>query len=94
MNYFLELSGESSKLLLLAISMNPRYLLCDEPNSEARSQDSILIDNLIKEITEEYNITTIVNTRHEFCNKLVRTSHLYILDQSGGKKQRRTNQLK
>ena len=43
-----------------AISMNPRYLLCDEPNSEPIKTN--LNDNLTKEITEEYNITTIVNT--------------------------------
>ena len=42
--------------------MNPRYLLCDEPNSGLDPKTAILIDNLIKEITEEYNITTIVNT--------------------------------
>ena len=74
------------KELRASISMNPRYL-CDAMNlTRARSQDQILIDNLIKEITEEYNITTIVNT-HDMnsVSKLVRTSHLYILDQSGGK---------
>ena len=42
--------------------MNPRYLLCDEPNSGLDPKSAILIDDLIKEITEEYNITTIVNT--------------------------------
>ena len=45
-----------------AISMNPKYLLCDEPNSGLDPKTAILIDDLIKEITEEYNITTIVNT--------------------------------
>jgi phospholipid/cholesterol/gamma-HCH transport system ATP-binding protein len=45
-----------------AIVGNPEYLFCDEPNSGLDPQTSILIDNLIKEITEEYNITTIVNT--------------------------------
>ena len=42
--------------------MNPKYLLCDEPNSGLDPKTAILIDNLIQEITEEYNITTIVNT--------------------------------
>ena len=45
-----------------AIVMNPRYLFCDEPNSGLDPQTSIVIDNLIHEITQEYGITTIVNT--------------------------------
>ena len=45
-----------------AIVMQPKYLFCDEPNSGLDPKTSILIDNLIQEITEEYNITTIVNT--------------------------------
>tara|TARA_B100000683_G_scaffold111577_1_gene109901 strand:- start:3383 stop:4135 length:753 start_codon:yes stop_codon:yes gene_type:complete len=59
-----ELSGGMLKRVAIAraISMNPRYLLCDEPNSGLDPKTAILIDNLIKEITEEYNITTIVNT--------------------------------
>lgn len=59
-----ELSGGMTKRVAIArsISMNPRYLLCDEPNSGLDPKSAILIDNLIKEITEEYNITTIINT--------------------------------
>ena len=45
-----------------AIVLNPKYLFCDEPNSGLDPLTSILIDELIKEITEEFNITTIVNT--------------------------------
>jgi phospholipid/cholesterol/gamma-HCH transport system ATP-binding protein len=45
-----------------AIVTNPMLLFCDEPNSGLDPQTSIVIDSLIKEITEEYNITTIVNT--------------------------------
>ena len=45
-----------------AIAMEPRYLYCDEPNSGLDPRTSILIDNLIKEITYELNITTIVIT--------------------------------
>ncbi|MCB0514135.1 MAG: ATP-binding cassette domain-containing protein, partial [Bacteroidetes bacterium] len=41
-----------------AIVMNPKYLFCDEPNSGLDPQTSIVVDELIKEITEEYNITT------------------------------------
>lgn len=59
-----ELSGGMLKRVAIAraISMNPKYLLCDEPNSGLDPKTAILIDDLIKEITEEYNITTIVNT--------------------------------
>ena len=59
-----ELSGGMLKRVAIAraIYMNPKYLLCDEPNSGLDPKTAILIDNLIKEITEEYNITTIVNT--------------------------------
>jgi len=45
-----------------AIALNPKYLFCDEPNSGLDPTTAILIDQLIYEITKEYNITTIVNT--------------------------------
>ena len=59
-----ELSGGMKKRVAIAraIVMQPKYLFCDEPNSGLDPKTSILIDNLIKEITEEYNIITIVNT--------------------------------
>ena len=59
-----ELSGGMQKRVALAraIAMNPKYLFCDEPNSGLDPRTSIIIDNLIKEVTEEYNITTIINT--------------------------------
>ena len=59
-----ELSGGMRKRVGIAraIALNPKYLFCDEPNSGLDPQTAILIDDLIKEITEEYNITTIVNT--------------------------------
>ncbi len=59
-----ELSGGMVKRAAIAraIVMNPRYLFCDEPNSGLDPQTSIVIDNLIQDITREYNITTIVNT--------------------------------
>jgi phospholipid/cholesterol/gamma-HCH transport system ATP-binding protein len=59
-----ELSGGMLKRVAIAraISMNPKYLLCDEPNSGLDPKTAIVIDNLIKEITEEFDMTTIVNT--------------------------------
>ena len=59
-----ELSGGMVKRAAIAraIVMNPRYLFCDEPNSGLDPQTSIVIDNLISDITKEYNITTIINT--------------------------------
>lgn len=59
-----ELSGGMQKRVALAraIAMNPKYLFCDEPNSGLDPKTAIVIDNLIREITEEFNITTIINT--------------------------------
>jgi phospholipid/cholesterol/gamma-HCH transport system ATP-binding protein len=59
-----ELSGGMQKRVGIAraIALNPSYLFCDEPNSGLDPNTSTLIDKLIREITLEYNITTIVNT--------------------------------
>tara|TARA_B100001939_G_scaffold311368_1_gene293878 strand:+ start:336 stop:1097 length:762 start_codon:yes stop_codon:yes gene_type:complete len=59
-----EISGGMKKRVAIAraIVMNPKYLFCDEPNSGLDPKTAILIDNLINEITEEYNITTVINT--------------------------------
>lgn len=59
-----ELSGGMKKRVGIAraIVLNPKYLFCDEPNSGLDPQTSLVIDKLIKEITTEYQITTIVNT--------------------------------
>lgn len=59
-----ECSGGMQKRIGIAraISMNPRYLFCDEPNSGLDPKTSIIIDGLIREITYEYNITTVVIT--------------------------------
>ncbi len=59
-----QLSGGMQKRtgIARAIVMNPKYLFCDEPNSGLDPQTSIVIDELIMEITEEYKITTITNT--------------------------------
>jgi phospholipid/cholesterol/gamma-HCH transport system ATP-binding protein len=59
-----EISGGMKKRVAIgrAIVMNPKYLFCDEPNSGLDPNTAILIDELIHEITQEYNITTIINT--------------------------------
>ena len=59
-----QLSGGMKKRVAIAraIALNPKYLFCDEPNSGLDPKTSIVIDNLIKEITEEYSITTVINT--------------------------------
>ncbi|MDB4082928.1 ATP-binding cassette domain-containing protein [Vicingaceae bacterium] len=59
-----EISGGMHKRVGIAraISLNPSYLFCDEPNSGLDPSTSILIDNLIKELTEEFQITTVVVT--------------------------------
>ena len=59
-----EISGGMKKRVALAraLVMNPKYLFCDEPNSGLDPQTSLVIDKLIKELTVEYNITTVVNT--------------------------------
>lgn len=59
-----EISGGMQKRVAIAraIVNNPRYLFCDEPNSGLDPKTSMVIDNLIKEITSEYNMTTIINT--------------------------------
>jgi len=58
------LSGGMKKRVAIAraISMNPKYLFCDEPNSGLDPKTGLVIDQLIKEITDEYGITTIVIT--------------------------------
>jgi phospholipid/cholesterol/gamma-HCH transport system ATP-binding protein len=62
--YPAETSGGMQKRIAIAraIAMNPKYLFCDEPNSGLDPRTSIVIDNLIREITYEYNMTTVVIT--------------------------------
>lgn len=59
-----EISGGMQKRVAIAraIVMNPKYLFCDEPNSGLDPKTAILIDNLIHEITQEYDITTVINS--------------------------------
>lgn len=59
-----EISGGMQKRVAIAraIALNPKYLFCDEPNSGLDPRTSLLIDELLSDITHEYNITTIINT--------------------------------
>ncbi|MBK8500486.1 MAG: ATP-binding cassette domain-containing protein [Flavobacteriales bacterium] len=80
-----ELSGGMQKRVGIAraIAMNPAYLFCDEPNSGLDPQTSILIDDLIKEITEEFGTTTIVIT-HDM-NSVMETGEHIIFIHKGRK---------
>lgn len=81
-----EISGGMKKRVGIAraIVLNPKYLFCDEPNSGLDPQTSMVIDRLIKEITTEYNITTIVVT-HDMNSVMEIGDHIVYLHQ--GRKQ-------
>lgn len=59
-----EISGGMQKRVAIAraIALNPKYLFCDEPNSGLDPKTSILIDELLSDITHEYGMTTVINT--------------------------------
>ena len=59
-----ELSGGMQKRVAIAraVVMNPKYLFCDEPNSGLDPKTAIVIDKLIQEITNEFQITTVINS--------------------------------
>ena len=59
-----EISGGMQKRVAIAraIALNPKYLFCDEPNSGLDPRTAMVIDDLIHDITKEYNMTTIINT--------------------------------
>ena len=81
-----EISGGMQKRVAIAraISMNPKYLFCDEPNSGLDPKTSLVIDQLIHEITEEYNICTIVNS-HDMNSIMEIGDHIVFL--KGGNKE-------
>jgi phospholipid/cholesterol/gamma-HCH transport system ATP-binding protein len=81
-----EISGGMKKRVGIAraIVLNPKYLFCDEPNSGLDPLTSILIDKLIKEITIEYNITTVVNT-HDMNSVMETGDHIIFVNK--GKKE-------
>ncbi len=80
--YPAELSGGMIKRVAIAraIVLNPKYLFCDEPNSGLDPMTSVVIDNLIHEITQEYNITTIINT-HDMNSVLEIGEHIMFIYQ-------------
>ncbi|UKN03625.1 ATP-binding cassette domain-containing protein [Paracrocinitomix mangrovi] len=77
-----ECSGGMQKRIAIAraIAMNPKYLFCDEPNSGLDPKTSIRIDNLIKEITYEYNMTTVVIT-HDMNSVMEIGDHIIFINQ-------------
>ena len=79
-----ELSGGMQKRAAIAraIALEPKYLFCDEPNSGLDPQTSLVIDDLVHDITKEYGITTIVNT-HDMNSVMNIGDHILFL--SGGK---------
>lgn len=81
-----EISGGMKKRVALAraIVMNPKYLFCDEPNSGLDPRTSIVIDELIRDITLEYNITTVINT-HDM-NSVMESGDNIIYLHKGAKK--------
>jgi len=89
--YPAEISGGMQKRVAIAraIVMKPKYLFCDEPNSGLDPKTAILIDNLIQEITKEYNITTVINT-HDM-NSVMEIGEKIIFLKNGHKEWEGTN---
>ncbi len=81
-----EISGGMQKRVALAraIVLNPKFLFCDEPNSGLDPKTSIVIDKLISEITQEYNMVTVINT-HDMNTVMESGDHIIYMHQ--GKKQ-------
>ncbi|CAI8276635.1 MAG: L-cystine import ATP-binding protein TcyN [Flavobacteriia bacterium] len=78
--YPAEISGGMMKRVAIArsIAMNPKYLFCDEPNSGLDPQTAVVIDNLVREITQEYGITTVINT-HDMNSVMEIGDHIIFL---------------
>lgn len=87
-----EISGGMKKRVALAraIVLNPKYLFCDEPNSGLDPQTSLVIDKLIHDITEENNITTVINT-HDMNSVMEIGDHIIYMHQ-GEKEWEGTNE--
>ncbi len=89
--YPAELSGGMQKRVAIAraIVMNPKYLFCDEPNSGLDPQTATVIDNLIQEITDEYQIITVINS-HDM-NSVMEIGEKIIFLKDGKKEWEGTN---
>lgn len=76
-----EISGGMQKRVAIAraIALNPKYLFCDEPNSGLDPVTSLVIDRLIEDITDEYNITTVVNT-HDMNSVMEIGANIVLID--------------
>ncbi len=76
-----EISGGMQKRVAIAraIALNPKYLFCDEPHSGLDPRTSIMIDELLSDITHEYNITTIINT-HDMNSVLGIGEHIVFIN--------------
>lgn len=76
-----EISGGMQKRVAIAraIALNPKYLFCDEPNSGLDPKTSLVIDELLSDITHEYNITTIINT-HDMNSVLGIGEHIIFIN--------------
>lgn len=87
-----EASGGMQKRVAIAraIVNNPKYLFCDEPNSGLDPNTAIVIDNLIQEITDEYNITTVINS-HDM-NSVMEIGEKIVFLKNGVKEWEGTNQ--
>ena len=88
-----EISGGMQKRVAIAraIALNPKYLFCDEPNSGLDPKTSLIIDRLIQEITQEYNITTIINS-HDM-NSVIEIGDNIIFIDKGKKAWEGTNKM-
>ena len=89
-----ELSGGMQKRVAIAraIAMQPKYLFCDEPNSGLDPVTAIVIDELIKEITEEYDMTTVVIT-HDMNSVLEIGENILFIDNGTNKWQGNKNEI-
>lgn len=87
-----EISGGMQKRVAIAraIVQNPKYLFCDEPNSGLDPKTAIVIDNLISDITHEYNMTTVINT-HDM-NSVMEIGEKVVFIHEGKKEWEGTNE--
>ena len=87
-----EISGGMQKRVAIAraVVMRPKYLFCDEPNSGLDPKTAIVIDNLIQELTKEYNITTVINS-HDM-NSVMEIGETIVFLKNGTKEWEGSNQ--